>query len=128
MKTSAAPTVEECIEALRLGIVRARFIFGWRWKFQDTPLPLTLSGEERRDLGLLLDALHNVPDYIRVQPPDPVFASIVRRDLEQFARVHSRMLAALVGTPDDPSGSPPSMPALVDDFDDDGPFGPAHET
>jgi hypothetical protein len=131
MSPLAAPTVDECIDALSLGIVRARFVVGWRWTLEDQPPPLTLSSEERRDLGLLLDALHNLPDYIRRRPTEPIFASIARRALEQFAAVHYRMLTAIVGRPDDPSPPQAAQAAatsrLVDNDFDDSPFGPAHE-
>jgi hypothetical protein len=125
-----APTFSECVEVLRRDLLRARTVVGCRWASPcATP---SLSGSERYELGLLLDALHDIPAYLSALAsgePDLVLANIVERALGDGASSHSCL----------DEHAPATAPTLAwpdwrlyladDDLDDDyGPFGPARDT
>jgi hypothetical protein len=55
--------IARTINTLERGLLRARYITGWRLRRTDeTP---ALPGPSRARLGDLLDAIHNLPQYLR---------------------------------------------------------------
>jgi hypothetical protein len=115
-----APTFNQCVEALRRELLRARTVVGCRWASpRRTP---SLSGSERYELGLLLDALHDIPAYLSALAsgePELVLVNIVERALGDTATT----AVAPAGATD-----PAAFARRAQHDVDEGPFGPVHET
>jgi hypothetical protein len=90
-----------------------------------------LSGSERYELALLLDALQKLPAYLSglaSGEPDLVLANVVDWALgDAPATTRSRPRVRTRRATRTPTEALP-LRRLADDFEDGGPFGPAHDT
>jgi len=124
----AAPTSSECLEILRCELLRARSLVGCSWASPDaTP---HLSGSERYQLGLLLHALHILPDYLAALAsgePNLVLAKIVEWALGDVEDARAQ-LGTLARRTTGASTTRASLSSPAERDFEDGPFGPAHET
>jgi hypothetical protein len=115
-----APTFDQCVAALRRELLRARAVVGSRWTSpRRTP---SLSGSERYELGLLLDALHNIPAYLSALAsgePELVLVNIVERALGDDATTADRSA---------PATTRATRASRAEHDFDEGPFGPVHDT
>jgi hypothetical protein len=122
----AAPTFRECLEILHRELVQARNVVGYEWGAPATTP--SLSGPQRYELAVLLQTL----SWLRVHlsalasgEPDVVLANIVDWALGDAAPSNSNACAPAAPTPATSQTLPPSVDH---EFEDDGPFGPIHDT